>query len=129
MHFASQHHVLPKDLDDRLIVTKDPPFDVLGKRQLQEMQTKVRDDNYRIFCDGRQIFVFNRTRFIMGTDPEAIFEQMALQNDGPQAFYVGRELEKAKLAIQLGKRYVQDQPMRWGYLDEYRPGHHRQVDE
>jgi hypothetical protein len=30
--------------------------------------------------------------------------------------------------MQLGKRYVQDQPLRWGYRDEYRAGHHREVD-
>jgi dihydropteroate synthase-like protein len=123
MHFASQHHVLPKDLDDCLIVTKDLPFDVLSEQQLREMQTRVRDHNYRIFCDGRQVFVFNATRFIMGTDPKAIFGQMGLQNDSQQAFYVGRELEKANLAIRLGKRYVQDQPLRWGYLDGHQPGH------
>jgi dihydropteroate synthase-like protein len=127
MHFASQHQVLPKHLDDRLIVVKDPPFEVLTGSQLQEMQTKVRDHNYRIFCDGRQIFVFDGTRFITGTDPQAIFEQMALQDEAQHAFYVGRELEKASLAIRLGKRYVQDQPLRWGYLDEYQPGHHREA--
>ncbi len=128
MHFASQHQVLPKNLDDRLIVAKDPPFQVLTERQLREMQSKVRDRNYRIFCDGRQILAFDGTRFITGTDPQAIFEQMGLQEDARHAFYVGRELEKASLAIQLGKRYVQDQPLRWGYRDEYRPGHHREVD-
>jgi dihydropteroate synthase-like protein len=128
MHFASQNHVLPKDLDDRLNVIKDPPFDVLCQRQLREMQSRIRDQNYRIFCDGRQIFVFNAARFIMGTDPKAIFQEMALENDSQQAFYVGRELEKAQLAIRLGKRYVQDQPLRWGYLDHYQPGHRREMD-
>jgi hypothetical protein len=92
------------------------------------MQSRIRDQNYRIFCDGRQIFVFNAARFIMGTDPKAIFQEMALENDSQQAFYVGRELEKAQLAIRLGKRYVQDQPLRWGYLDHYQPGHRREMD-
>jgi dihydropteroate synthase len=128
MHFANQHQVLPKDLDDRLIIVKDPPFDALTESQLREMHARVRDHNYRIFCDGRQIFVFNASRFIAGTDPEAIFEQMALQDDSQHAFYVGRELEKASLAIRLGKRYVQDQSLRWGYLDKYQPGYHRGAD-
>jgi dihydropteroate synthase-like protein len=127
MHFARQHQVLPKNLDDRLIVAKDPPFEALAESQLREMQTKVRDHNYRIFCDGRQIVVFDDRRFLSGTDPQAIFEQMGLEDDGRHAFYVGRELEKAALALKLSKRYVQDQPLRWGYLDDYQPGHHREV--
>jgi dihydropteroate synthase-like protein len=128
MYYASRHQVLPKNLDDRLIVAKDPPFQVLAEGQLRDMQAQVRDRNYRIFCDGRQIVAFDGLRFITGTDPQAIFEEMALQDDARHAFYVGRELEKASLAMQLGKRYVQDQPLRWGYRDEYRAGHHREVD-
>lgn len=127
MHFAHQRHLPPKNLDERLIALKDPPFQTLSEGQLRAMQKQVRDRNYRIFSDGRQIVVFNTAVFITGTDPQAIFEQMALEGDADHAFYIGRELEKAAQAIRLGKRYVQDQPLRWGYLDEYLPGHHREV--
>jgi hypothetical protein len=34
------------------------------------------------------------------------------------AFYLGRELYKASLALQLGKEYMQEQPLRWGYLSQ-----------
>jgi hypothetical protein len=34
----------------------------------------------------------------------------------PTLFYLGRELEKAALAVQLGKKYVQDNDLRWGYM-------------
>lgn len=128
MHYASRHRVPPKNLDDRLIVAKDPPFQSLAEGQLREMQARVRDRNYRIFCDGQQIVAFNGAQFIAGTDPQAIFDRMALQGDAGHAFYLGRELEKASLALRLGKRYVQDQPLRWGYRDEHLPGHHREVD-
>src|SRR5262249_7717371 len=36
--------------------------------------------------------------------------------DPGHAFYLGRELMKARLALLLGKTYVQEQPLRWGYL-------------
>ena len=120
-------HLPPKNLDERLIALKDQPFQTLNEGQLRAMQKQVRDHNYRIFGDGRQIFAFNTAILITGTDPQAIFGQMALEGDADHAFYVGRELEKAAQAIRLGKRYVQDQPLRWGYLDEYLPGHHREV--
>jgi dihydropteroate synthase-like protein len=127
MHFACQHSLPPKNLDDRLITIKDPPFQTLTENQLREMQTKIRDRNLRIFTDSRYIYVLSRSAFISGTDPQAIFAQIGIQGDSEQAFYLGRELEKAALAIHLGKRYIQDQPLRWGYLDEYVPGRHRKV--
>lgn len=38
-------------------------------------------------------------------------------------FYLGYELCKARLALQLGKNYVQDQALRWGYLTEEEVSH------
>ena len=37
--------------------------------------------------------------------------------DPSHAFYLGRELHKASLAVQLGKQYIQEQPLRWGYIN------------
>jgi hypothetical protein len=31
---------------------------------------------------------------------------------------MGRELERASLAVRLGKKYVQEDELRWGYLSE-----------
>jgi hypothetical protein len=38
--------------------------------------------------------------------------------DSAEAFYLGKELQKAFLALQLRKSYIQDQDLRWGYLSE-----------
>ncbi|MBI3779612.1 MAG: hypothetical protein HY278_00890, partial [candidate division NC10 bacterium] len=38
------------------------------------------------------------------------------------AFYLGRELIKARLAMLLGKKYIQEEDLRWGYLERGLPG-------
>jgi hypothetical protein len=39
-----------------------------------------------------------------------------LAGDPAHAFYLGYEMYKAQLALQLGKNYVQDRPLAWGHL-------------
>ena len=36
--------------------------------------------------------------------------------DASHAFYLGYEMAKAVTALTLGKNYVQDQALRWGFL-------------
>ena len=47
------------------------------------------------------------------------------------AFYLGYELAKAHTALTLGKRYVQDQALSWGWLtvEETSAVHRRRVGE
>jgi len=44
-------------------------------------------------------------------------------DEATHAFYLGRELMKAKLAITLGKTYRQEGALNWGYLTP--PADHR----
>lgn len=117
MHYAVQNHVLPKMLDDSLITVKDPPHEHYTEEELREMQRMIRDANLRIFTDDRNIYVFNRDLFIKGTDISEIFAQLGI-DEASHAFYLGRELQKAALALRLGKKYLQEQELRWGYLSE-----------
>lgn len=109
--------MLPKHLDDGLVTIKDPPYDTYREDELRSMQAKVRDRNYRIFADHNSIYVFNNHLFIKDTDIQSIFNRLSVQ-DASQAFYLGRELQKALLAVQLGKKYVQEEDLRWGYLNQ-----------
>jgi len=59
--------------------------------------------------------VFNNKFFIRDTDIQAIFGRLGIE-EASQAFYLGRELEKALLAVRLGKKYSQEDELRWGYL-------------
>jgi hypothetical protein len=79
------------------------------------MQAKVRDRNFRIFTDRDFIYVFNNRHFVKGTDIRSIFDQLGVE-DPSHAFYLGKEMQKALLALQLGKKYVQEEELRWGYL-------------
>ena len=47
-------------------------------------------------------------------DPFDLFPQLGVERDGAHAFYLGVELARAQVAHQLGKRYVQDNELRWG---------------
>ena len=120
MYYAWKHKVLPKHLDDGLLTVKDPPFEPYTEEELRLIQSKVRDRNFRIFTDLDYIYVFNNHLFIKERDIQAIFPQLEV-TDPSHAFYLGRELYKASLAIQLGKKYIQEQPLRWGYINRESP--------
>lgn len=117
MHYAAQNNVLPKHVDDGLITVKDPPFEPYTEAELRAMQERVRDRNLRIFVTADAICVFDRSRFVQGSDPQLLFDQLEIR-DGAHGFYVGRELERAALALRLGKKYTQEMPLRWGYLSD-----------
>jgi len=108
---------LPKHLDDGLLTVKDPPFETYTEEELRQMQAKVRDRNFRIFANRDWIYIFNRDLFIKETELKNIFSQLGV-DDASHAFYLGRELYKAYLAVQLGKAYMQEEPLRWGYLSQ-----------
>lgn len=128
MHYAISEGMPPKRLEEGLLTLKESRLLRQDEGTLREMQAALTDPNYRIFIDDRQIYVFNADRFIAGNDIETIFEQMEIDEAG-HAFYLGHELTKAQLAVQLGKNYQQDQPLRWGYLTvkAEQPAHERHL--
>ena len=115
MYYANKNRILPKSIDDGLVALKDTPFEAYSETELREMQSLVRDRHLRIFADREWVYVFNRDIFLRGTDPSELFVQLDVADPG-HAFYLGRELERAALAVRLGKRYVQESELRWGYL-------------
>jgi dihydropteroate synthase len=115
MHYAIHHQAVPKAVDDRLITVKDPVILEYSESELRQLQAAVRDPNFRIFTDRETITVFNREQFVRGTDIQIIFNQLGI-DEPTHAFYLGRELMKAKLAITLGKTYRQEGALSWGYL-------------
>jgi dihydropteroate synthase-like protein len=115
MHYACRNKILPKHLERGLITVKDPPFETFNEEELRAMQAGVRDRNFRIFTDRQFIYVFNHHLFVKGTDIQAIFDQLRIE-EASEAFYLGKELQKALLALKLGKEFVQEQELSWGYL-------------
>ena len=115
MYYAIKNREVPKRIDDRLVTLKDPRILAYSEVELRELKAQVTDPNFRIFTDRDTITVFNRDLFIRGTDPMEIFAQLGV-DEATHAFYLGRELMKAKTAITLGKTYRQEGALNWGYL-------------
>jgi dihydropteroate synthase len=127
MHYAVTKHTVPKGVDERLVTVKDPVVLGYSEEELRALQAEITDPNFRIFADADTITVFNSERFVRGTDIQAIFAQLGV-DDPAHAFYLGKELAKASLAVTLGKTYRQEGALAWGYLtpqDDVRSEHVR----
>jgi dihydropteroate synthase-like protein len=125
MYHAVRHRTLPKNVDDRLVTVKDPEILEYDETELRRLHAAVKDSNFRIFTDRTTITVFNDTIFVRGTDIQEIFAQLGV-DEATHAFYLGRELARAKLALTLGKTYRQEGALQWGYLtppDDVRSEH------
>ncbi len=82
--------------------------------EIAEMAAMITDANYRITVAEDGIHIYNRHGHRVAPDPFQLFPHLGVEADGSHAFYLGVETAKAEIALQLGKRYVQDQPLRWG---------------
>jgi len=115
MHYAVSGRTIPKGVDDRLVTVKDPEVLTYPETELRALQAAITDPNFRIFADRDAITVFNHERFVRGTDIQDIFRQLDV-DEPTHAFYLGKELAKASLAVALGKTYRQEGALSWGYL-------------
>jgi dihydropteroate synthase-like protein len=118
MHYAVEQRTLPKGVDDRLVTVKDPAVLAFTQEELRALQREITDPNFRIFADREGITVFNNDRFVRSTDVarlSEIFTKLGVQ-DPTHAFYLGKELARASLAVTLGKTYRQEGALSWGYL-------------
>ncbi len=115
MHYAVTRQTVPKGIDDRLVTVKDPAMLTYSEDELRALQANITDPNFRIFADRGGITVMNNTMFIRGTDIHDVFRQLKV-DDPAHAFYLGKELARASLAMTLGKTYRQEGALAWGYL-------------
>ena len=115
MYHAVTHKTIPKGVDDRLVTIKDPNVLTYTEEELRALQSRLTDPNYRIFADAEAITVLNNERFVRGTNIQQIFEQLDV-DEPTHAFYLGKELARASLAVTLGKTYRQEGSLSWGYL-------------
>jgi dihydropteroate synthase-like protein len=118
VYFACKKRVLPKHLAPELVLLRDPKLHDHGEVMLKELAERVTDRNFRVFAERGLLHVFNGQMFLQGTDPFALFFRMQEREavDPAHAFYLGYEMAKAITALTLGKNYVQDQALRWGFL-------------
>ncbi|NKB37047.1 MAG: dihydropteroate synthase [Gammaproteobacteria bacterium] len=114
-HAAKEQDSLPKGIDGSLLTVHERnPFSYNGT-EINEIASEVKDPSYRIQVSEEGIHVYNRDGIACADDPFELFPELReLSDDAPHAFYMGIELHKAQLALQLGKRYTQDQALDWG---------------
>jgi dihydropteroate synthase-like protein len=116
---AVKEKTLPKRLEPRLVLLRDPKLHELGEDGLRELAERVTDRNYRVFAERGELHVLNGSLYVRGTDPFEVFEKLLAADpklDASHAFYLGYEFAKAVTALTLGKQYTQDQALRWGFL-------------
>jgi dihydropteroate synthase-like protein len=125
VYHAVTQRVLPKHLEPDLVLLRDPRLQEHGEATLAELARHVTDRNFRLFAERGLIHVINGKMSLQGHDPFALFEQMQARDeiDSSHAFYLGYEMAKAVTALTLGKNYVQDQALRWGFLTRPEESH------
>jgi len=114
MHTTKQYNMPPKDISNKLLnLHERKPFPY-STEELKEMWGNVKDKNYRIYVNTDGIHVFNNKDFYTEKDATELYQYLDIKNDDGHAYYLGMELAKAQIAFQLGKRYDQDEMLKWG---------------
>lgn len=118
--YSIENRALPKHVDSRLVVLRDSKLREQGEAVLDTLAGQITDPNYRIFAERGNIHVMNRDGYWQGTDPFELFQRVRENAGKPlsegHTFYLGYEVCKAATALRLGKQYVQDEELDWGFL-------------
>lgn len=117
MALAKKHRASPKDLGVNLLVIKEkrgrkdivePGAPIEAKRHELKLDPA---GSFNIWIDKGRIYVKNADVTVVGDDPMAIIETLADMGQVSMldhAGYLGKELEKACLAIRFRRSYLQD---------------------
>ena len=103
-------------INNSLMCLKDRKLNRSEVEEIRDLKTLIKDKNYRILLSEDRIHLFNKDILKTGTDPYDFFDSLDLSNDISHAFYLGVELSRAQIALQLGKNYSQDNELSWGII-------------
>jgi hypothetical protein len=116
-------------LSDQLVMLRDPNLFEFGIQQIGQLATQIKDNNYRIYAEADEVHLLGSEQHFRDADPFLVFDQLMATRptnvDASHAFYLGYEMCKAMLAIQLGKQYTQDEALDWGFLTAPETDRHR----
>jgi dihydropteroate synthase-like protein len=114
MYVAREADSLPRDWSAELLALHErKPFPDTPE-EIAQLAAAVKDTSFRVQVSAQGIHVYNRDGEHSSGDPFELWPLLGLENDAGHAFYMGVELARAQIAYQLGKRYTQDQELRWG---------------
>ena len=114
MFRAREDQSLPKGYGSGLVSLHDLKPHPLSEADIAAEAAAIRDANYRIHVSEQGLHIYSRDGQHLARDPFDLFPKLGVEADGGHAFYLGYELAKAEIALQLGKRYAQDNPLDWG---------------
>ena len=114
MYAAKADGSLPSGYDQGLLCLHDRRPFPNDPAEIVQAAEQVTDPNWRIEVAQDGIHAYNRDGHHLARDPFDLFPRLGVEQDGAHAFYLGVELARAQVAHQLGKRYVQDNELRWG---------------
>jgi len=122
MFAARADQALPKEYDAGLLQIHDRVPFVVSSDDIAAMAGQIRDANYRIETAEDGIHVYARGFHKIAQDAFSLFPDLKVERDGAHAFYLGAELTKAEIALRLGKRYIQDEPLDFGVASPRQSG-------
>jgi hypothetical protein len=121
LYAARESSSLPRGFGDALLALRSlDPFPY-SRDEIAATAAQIKDPSFRVQISAEGIHVYNRDGLRTSSDPFDLYPQLGLERDGSHAFYMGVELARAQIAWELGKRYVQDQPLDWGCAPVRRP--------
>jgi len=128
-HYSINEKVPPKRVSDELVSLRDPQLLKYDLPQIQSLAENIKDNNYRILAELGEIHLLGSQLHFQGADPFDLFDKLADTEpknlDPSHAFYLGYEMCKAMIALQLGKQYTQDEALQWGHLTVQEKDRHR----
>jgi dihydropteroate synthase-like protein len=125
VYHSFRHRVLPKHLEPRLVMLRDPSLIEPSPEDLERLAREIKDANYRIFVAGGEVHLVSHHLHLHDTDPFLLFERLRQSGpggglprnlDASHSFYLGYEMCKAATALALHKQFQQDEALNWGFL-------------
>jgi dihydropteroate synthase-like protein len=114
MYAARALDTLPRRLGGNLLALHELSAFPYNTEEIRATAAAIRDPNFRIQVSEDGIHVYNRDGMRTANEPFRLYPQLGVGDDASHAFYLGVELARAQIAWQLGKRYVQDEELKWG---------------
>ncbi|MFG1419815.1 DUF6513 domain-containing protein [Xanthobacter sp. V0B-10] len=111
---AREARSLPQGFGGGLMALRDRKPYTTTPQEVEQLAAEVTDRAFRIEVSEKGIHAYNREGHHVAQEPFALFPHLKVEADGAHAFYLGVETARAEIAFQLGKRYAQDEPLRWG---------------
>ena len=120
VHHAVSRRTLPKHVEPKLVTLRAGRPASHGDDALDRLAAAIRDTSYRLFAERGEVHLVGKDLHLADADPFALFSALERERgkslDASHAFYLGYEAAKAVTALTLGKDYLQDRALDWGFL-------------